>query len=63
MSASSDTKPELNFDTATTVATNEVHILQTEEQKVPGFRPLPPDSIAALVQSFVDKRATETVRS
>ncbi|KAF7791537.1 hypothetical protein EIP86_002553 [Pleurotus ostreatoroseus] len=56
-SSSSDTRPDINV---TTVTADEAHKLQSEEQKALGYRP-PPDSIAAIVQSFVDKRAGQKV--
>ena len=49
---------EINLETITS---DEVRVLQSEEQEVLGYRP-PADSLAANAQSAVDSRVDETVR-
>ncbi|GJE88884.1 hypothetical protein PsYK624_049710 [Phanerochaete sordida] len=54
-SQSPTSEPELNLET---ISADEARALQSEEQKVLGYRP-PADSLAAQAQSAVDRRADE----
>lgn len=44
-----------------TITADEARVIQSEEQKILGYRP-PTDSLAAKAQSVVDRRADEPVR-
>ena len=57
--ASQSPTSEVNLET---IAADEARAIQSEEQKILGYRP-PADSLAAQAQSAVDSRADDAVRS